>query len=799
MGTINLPGLATGIDTATLIKQLMTINGRRLANYQVQKKNYESENTVLDTLTTNIKNLKQAVYNLSDSSNLDIYTTSTSDNDILTLSASSDARAGSHTVDVNQLATAETWIHNGTSFSYETDYVGGGNFIYSYNHQERVITTVDNETTLEDLVGLINNDDNNPGVTASLLYHGGKYHLMLSGEDTGDDYRISVNTSSTEVWKPDTGQPYPTFTDGGTNASLSTKITELDRFGGTLTGNEKITIGGKNHFGTDLSPDYELDITANTTVGHIIDSINEHFDGVATAKLVNGQIWLTDHVQGTSSMEIDLDWSGTATLDLPTMAVSTVGGTAYQATLLGFEPSTFTKTQDAQSSQIKIDGYPSTTAQELQTLTTDAAAASGTFTLSFNGETTDPIDYTASIGDIEIALNELSTISAIGGVTVTGNDLANVGGADIDIKFLAIAGNVEMVSIDKGTLVGPSTFEIAEDTRGNNGWIYKNGNTVSDVLTGITLNLHDVTATDTPIQITVNKDSASISNKIQGIAHYYTALTDFLKTNAAYDDSTKKLGRLASNVAVTFIKDQIKRPFTGIVDGFVDSIDSYLQASDIGISIDGNNSMQFDESKLLSAIEDNFDGVLDLLGATKTGNSNSNVVKFYGSSDTNTTPGAYDVKVIVSGNAITEAQIKLSTESAYRDATWINNIITGDSTFDSNGNPVHPENNLQLSVDLDTNGTYGTNENPIVVHIKQGFCGVLEDMLAKILEPGNSIELSKDTLDDTIKKMDTRIRNEQTRLDKEEQRLVEKYARLEKTLAMMQQQMGAVSAISAPA
>ncbi|MFA5238927.1 MAG: flagellar filament capping protein FliD [Phycisphaerae bacterium] len=796
MGTINLPGLATGIDTATLIQQLMTINSRRLANYQLQKKKYESENTVLDQLTTNIKNLKQAAYNLSDSSNLDMYTTSTSDKDILTLSASSNARAGSHTVDVNQLATAETWIHDNTSFSYETDYVGGGNFIYSYNHQERVITTVANETTLEDLVGLINNDDNNPGVTASLLYHGGKYHLMLSGQDTGDDYRISVNTSSTEVWKPDTGESYHTFTDDGANASLSTKITALDSFSGTLAGDEKITISGKNHSGTDLSPDYELNITANTTVGHVIDSINEHFDGVATAKLVNGQIWLTDHILGTSSMEIDLDWSGTATLGLPTMAVSTIGGTTG-ATLSGFEASTFTKTQNAQSSQIKIDGYPSTTAQELQTLTTDAAATSGTFTLSFNGETTAALDYNASIEDIQSALNGLSTVSAIGGVTVTGNDLTDVGGADIDIQFLASAGNVKMISINKGTLAGPSTFEIAEDTRGNNGWIQKNSNTISNALTGITLNLHDVTETGSPIQITVNKDFASISNKIQSVTHYYNELITFLKTNAAYDDSTKKLGLLAGNVAATFIKDQVKRPFTGIVDGFVDSIDSYLQASDIGITFDGNNLMKFDESELLNAVEEDFDDVLDLLGATKTGNSNSNVVKFYGSSDTYTTPGTYHVKVTVSGNTITEAKIKLSTESTYRDATWSNNIITGDSTFDSNGNPVYAENNLQFTVDLDTDGTYGTNENPILVHVKQGFCGALEDMLAKILEPNNSIELSKDTLDDAIEKMDTRIRNEQTRLEKEEQRLVEKYARLEKTLALIQQQMGAVSAMSA--
>ncbi len=48
MGELRLPGLATGIDTATLIEQLMAINSRRLANYQIKKIGYEAETTALN-------------------------------------------------------------------------------------------------------------------------------------------------------------------------------------------------------------------------------------------------------------------------------------------------------------------------------------------------------------------------------------------------------------------------------------------------------------------------------------------------------------------------------------------------------------------------------------------------------------------------------------------------------------------------------------------------------------------------------------------------------------------------------
>ena len=41
MGVLRFPGLVTGIDTAALIEQLMIINSRRLAAYQVKKMGFD--------------------------------------------------------------------------------------------------------------------------------------------------------------------------------------------------------------------------------------------------------------------------------------------------------------------------------------------------------------------------------------------------------------------------------------------------------------------------------------------------------------------------------------------------------------------------------------------------------------------------------------------------------------------------------------------------------------------------------------------------------------------------------------
>jgi flagellar hook-associated protein 2 len=181
-------------------------------------------------------------------------------------------------------------------------------------------------------------------------------------------------------------------------------------------------------------------------------------------------------------------------------------------------------------------------------------------------------------------------------------------------------------------------------------------------------------------------------------------------------------------------------------------------------------------------------GVLALIGADKTGSSDSNTIEFYDAHSDYTTAGSYDVEVVVSGGAITSAKIKLSTESTYRDATYSGNIVTGNSTFDANGDPTYPENSLQLSVDLSQDGTFTTS-----VMVKQGFAGAIEEALDNMLKvTTGSIQIDQKHVDNQIKALQDKIDREETLLTKREDRLVARFARLEKNLSLIQQQMNSL-------
>ena len=724
MSTIQLPGLLTGIDTSSLIAQLMAIQRRTLNMYEGRKSTWDERKDVLSTLETKLDALRSCVRQLSDANELRAFTTASSDTDKLTAEASYNAFEGNHTVIINRLANAERWVHT-AGIEYAEDYVGAGTFIYSYDHQETAITTTAT-TTLEDLVGLINNDANNPGVTAGLLYYNNAYHLVLNGNEAGTDYKIFINESSTEVWQADSA-----FTVDGANATLTTKITELDQFGesGNLTGDEVISITGTDHNGAAIAQ-VDLNVTENTRLEHLIGEINDAFDGVAKAVLENGKIILTDNTSGTSSLSISLNYTDTdssAPLTLPTMAFSAEGGATTASGLNdNFEPADFTLSQFAQDSKIKVDGFPSTSAvAEVQHLTfTDKGSAGDTFTLTYDGQTTAAINYDAPLtgaGSVQEALEALPNVNA-NDIAVGGDTLDNNGGGIMTFTFNGIPGDVNMLVIDSSSLTppDPSDWVMTEQTKGSDGWISRSSNTVDDVIHGVTLHLHDTTDAAGE-DITLTRDIESVKEKLTSMVDAYNTAVTYIQSKTGYNDVLKTAGVLRGDYIVSIIRSQLRSPLIAQTSGFIEDIDTFLMPGQIGLELDRDGLLSLDTNVFDEAIAEDYMGVLAIIGADKTGSSDSNTIEFYGAGSNYTTAGNYDVKVVVNASQeITSAEIKLSTESTYRDMTISGNIVTGDSSFDDNGDPMYPENALQLSIDVSQEGTFTAT-----VRVKQGFTGAI--------------------------------------------------------------------------
>jgi flagellar hook protein FlgE len=121
-----------------------------------------------------------------------------------------------------------------------------------------------------------------------------------------------------------------TFTKGGTTATSSTKLSELDQYTSGTFDTATIKVSGYEHDGTALSDSSGLTIDADTTLGALITHINTILGASnATAALSNGEIVITDTDSGYSQSDAKLTFAnvGTAKLEMPGyFEISTVGG-----------------------------------------------------------------------------------------------------------------------------------------------------------------------------------------------------------------------------------------------------------------------------------------------------------------------------------------------------------------------------------------------------------------------------------------------------------------------------------------
>jgi hypothetical protein len=118
-------------------------------------------------------------------------------------------------------------------------------------------------------------------------------------------------------------------------------------------------------------------------------------------------------------------------------------------------------------SSLSGQGFATTTiaaATEVQSLASSGASA-GTFRLSYRGEQTAPLTFSATNSVIQTALEGLSTIG-VGNVTVTGGP-ANTTAVVITFSGTLASSAVDLVVVDKTSLTGGATAAVTRTTTGS--------------------------------------------------------------------------------------------------------------------------------------------------------------------------------------------------------------------------------------------------------------------------------------------------------------------------------------------
>ncbi|WP_461208832.1 flagellar filament capping protein FliD [Desulfocurvus sp. DL9XJH121] len=426
-----------------------------------------------------------------------------------------------------------------------------------------------------------------------------------------------------------------------------------------------------------------------------------------------------------------------------------------------------------------------TSSVSVSDLTSAITTSNATFTFSYAGEQYSvALSANASLQDLVDAINSNPDSKAdVRAATIndgTGHHL-QIYGMDM--------GAANAITIDASTLTGLSAsdfdntqaaqsarikvdgFPLAADE-----WIERNTNTISDVIKGVTLDLHDE-ATD--ITITIGTDTDAIKEKIVDLVEAINSVLIKIQdlTSVKVESETKATGSLMTgNYGVDMVKSNIKNITASAALGFeyydadTGLGDLYSALSQIGIATDPDESSEtfgqliIDEGELDEALDTDAQAVIDLFACTEDGTTDSTDMTYVSSVEGITKGGDHKVEYEVVGGQIVWATVN------GEEALVSDNLITGQYGNSGAG--------LAVRVNNLADGTYSGT-----VSVKQGKIGQLADMLADMTDSEDGIlVIIGENYDSIVANTQESIDQEEDRLTLYEDRLRERFATLEKVL-----------------
>jgi flagellar hook-associated protein 2 len=190
---ITSTGIGSGLNIGAIVSSLTTAYGAAQTTQLTNQQNsLDSQVSAYGTFTAALDTLKLALPALEDPSQLAAFAATVADKNIASATTTSDAVAGTYSLQVNNLATVAT--ATSAAFAAGTA-VGTGTLTIQVGGASTAISIDTTNNTLAGIASAINSAPNNPGVSASVITTTGGSRLVLTGTTTGAANQITVTPS----------------------------------------------------------------------------------------------------------------------------------------------------------------------------------------------------------------------------------------------------------------------------------------------------------------------------------------------------------------------------------------------------------------------------------------------------------------------------------------------------------------------------------------------------------------------------------------------------------------------------
>jgi flagellar hook-associated protein 2 len=303
---LRVGGLASGLDTNSLVSALMRLERRPLDLVRAQKREVETQRSLFGELSNKLKALRDAaaaIDNLSSTlaapsltEEFLAWTAASSDESVLTARVTGNATPGNTDVRVVALAAGARRVSG--SFASDTNPVAaeGDTLSIDFGGAAPVALTVGaGGASLRDLAAQINADANNGGaVSASVVFDGAGYRLVTLGTQTGAANNVTLTTG---VAGPGGGA----FLDAAAGQSASDA--QLEAFG--------LTVTRVSNTVADLIPGVTLELRAtSSSAAQVQVSRDDDAVGDRVQALVDAYNDLMDFIDTQSRFDAEREQAG---------------------------------------------------------------------------------------------------------------------------------------------------------------------------------------------------------------------------------------------------------------------------------------------------------------------------------------------------------------------------------------------------------------------------------------------------------------------------------------------------------
>ncbi len=187
---ITFSGLASGLDTASIIKQLVQVESLPITRMQNQQSDLDAKSKKLTTLQSKLDDLRNASLALDTRTEALPTKASSSNSSVFSATATGGASLGTYRVHVDRLASAARVYSNAFTDPEASGVFGTGTLTLTVGTSSYDVDVTSTDT-LDSVMTKIN--ASGAPLTAGMLYDGSGWRLAVSGQGTGSANALTIS------------------------------------------------------------------------------------------------------------------------------------------------------------------------------------------------------------------------------------------------------------------------------------------------------------------------------------------------------------------------------------------------------------------------------------------------------------------------------------------------------------------------------------------------------------------------------------------------------------------------------